>query len=78
MQTWFRSGLLMAGLLGLVVGCKSTHHDAHDEGIYHETPPPPQIDTHKPAGPALGGPPAGPGIAPPAGSGPVIGPTGGH
>jgi hypothetical protein len=58
MKTWFRFGCLLAALLGLTVGCKSTHSAPSGDPGYHETAPPPMLDTHAPAGPALGAPPA--------------------
>jgi len=71
MKKWIRFGCLLAAVLGLAVGCKSTHSGPSDDGGYHETAPPPLLDSHGPAGPALGAPPAGAhGIAPAPGATP--------
>jgi hypothetical protein len=52
MNKWFRSGGMAAVLLGLVIGCKSTHCDQHGEVIYQQTPPPP-VDTHHAPAPGI-------------------------
>jgi hypothetical protein len=69
MKTWLRFGCLLAALLGLAVGCKSTHDAPADAVGYHETAPPPMIDTHAAPGPVLSAPPAGA-----HGAGPAIAP----
>jgi hypothetical protein len=56
MRKWIRGGWMAAALLGLVVGCKSTHSGPPEDAGYHQTPPPPLIDTHKGPGPVYNGP----------------------
>jgi hypothetical protein len=56
MTTWIRFGCLLTALLGLAVGCKSTHDAPADGPAYHESAPPPLLDSHTPSGPALGAP----------------------